>query len=128
MSFQEPDHKLQKRRSTKLTGNAKSQSAIEESAAMINSQDGRMRVLELVVTVTVESTVAVVVMGGGILDIKGVVKDGRGTELLTIVTGPRVYTTEFQPPQNDINMGVVVLVGLISVNMIFWYPVEVIVE
>jgi len=63
---------------------------------MINSQGGRVSVPELLVTVTVESTVTVVgcilgVVKGG-EETEGVVRGGRGTELLTIVTGPRSYS------------------------------------
>jgi hypothetical protein len=93
---------------------------------MIYSQGGSMSVLELVVMVTV----AVVVVGGCVPPMVGVVNGGRGTSWLTIVTGPRIYVegTQQKEERNNIVMAVVVLVGLISVNMMFRYPVDVIVE
>lgn len=45
---------------------------------MMNSQGGWMSVLELVATVTVESTVTVVEAAGCVSDVGGGVKDGSG--------------------------------------------------
>ena len=85
-----------------------------------------MSVLELVVMVTV----AVVVVGGCVPPMVGVVNGPGVTSLLMIVIGPMVYvvTSKQHPELKSIVMAVVVLVGLISVNMMFWYPVDVIVE
>jgi len=85
MSPQESNHKLQESSNAKLTGYAKSHSAIDESAAMINSQDGRMSVLALGDSVAYTVVVATVGAAGCVLGTDGVVTGGRGAALLRIL-------------------------------------------
>jgi hypothetical protein len=85
--------KIKGERSAKLTDHTKSKNAINESIAIINSQDGWTSVLklaELLVTVTgTESTVTV----GTTVTVAGFVTVGVVwvSGLVRMVTGPRIY-------------------------------------